>query len=229
MQIIFYKKDKVYRIINTDVCADFRNENFEITYQHGNYRHTMSTEDIGNTQEILDYIAYCLKEKKEVCEVPSKDYEDWKSRLYISEEDLKKLYEEVNKVPLTPIILEGNDYIATYHGVPIEELQKAYEELQKAYEESALYKEYKEIIDKWTEAGFINPITSEEIKKIKEQEKKDKKDKTQKEKVKEIWANYNNAPIRTPHCGHKISDEEREEAIKRAIAKAYLFDKKDKK
>ena len=217
MQIIFYKKDKVYRIINTDVCADFRNENFEITYQHGNYRHTMSTEEIGNTQEILDYIAYCLKEKKEICEVPSKEYEDWKSRLYISEEDLKKkLIEEVNKAP---IVLGGNDYITTYRGIPIEELHKA-------YEEKALYEKYKEIIDKWAEAGFINPITSEEIKKIKEQEKKDK---TQKEKVKEIWINYNNASIRTPHCGHKISNEEREEAIKRAIAKAYLFDKKDKK
>jgi len=222
MQIIFYKEDKVYRIINTDVCADFRNENFEITYQHGNYRHTMSTEGIGNTQEILDYIAYCLKEKKEICEVPSKEYEDWKSRLYTTEEDLKKkLIEEVNKAP---IVLGGNDYIATYHGIPLEELQKAYEELQKAYEESVLYKEYKEIIDKWAEAGFINPITSKEIKKIKEQEKKDK---TQKENVKEIWVNYDNASIRTPHCGHKISNEEREEAIKRAIAKAYLFDKKD--
>lgn len=125
MQIIFYKKDKVYRIINTDVCADFRNENFEITYQHGNYRHTMSTEDIGNTQEILDYIAYCLKEKKEICEVPSKDYEDWKSRLYTSEKDLKKLIEEVNKASVMPIPIEEG-YIATYHGIPIEELQKAY-------------------------------------------------------------------------------------------------------
>lgn len=185
MQIIFYKKNKVYRIINTDVCADFRNENFEITYQHGNYRHIMSTEDIGNTQEILDYIAYCLKEKKEICEVPSKDYENWKSRLYISEEDLKKkLIEEVNKAPVTLIPRVGNDYIATYHGIPIEELQKA-------YEENTLYEKYKEIIDK--------------------------------------WKNYNNISIRIPHCGHKISNEEREEAIKRAIAKAYLFDKKNKK
>lgn len=125
MQIIFYKTDKVYRIINTDMCADFRNENFEITYQHGNYRHTMSTEGIGNTQEILDYIAYCLKQKREICEVPSKDYEDWKSRLYISEKDLKKLIEEVNKAPITPIPFEEG-YIATYHGIPIEELQKAY-------------------------------------------------------------------------------------------------------
>ena len=176
MQIIFYKKDKVYRIINTDVCADFRNENFEITYQHGNYRHTMSTEEIGNTQEILDYIAYCLKQKQEICEVPSKDYEDWKSRLYISEEDLKKkLTEEVNKAPVMPIPLEGKGYIATYHGIPIEELQKAY----------FIYK----------------------------------------------WIDCNNVSIRTPHCGHKISNEEREEAIKRAIAQAYLFDKdkKDKK
>lgn len=121
MQIIFYKKDKVYRIINTDMCADFRNENSEITYQHGNYRHTMSTEEIGNTQEILDYIAYCLRQKREICEIPSKDYEDWKSRLYISEEDWKKLIEEVNKAPIIP-----KGYIATYHGVPIEELLRAY-------------------------------------------------------------------------------------------------------
>lgn len=186
MQIIFYKKDKVYRIINTDVCADFRNENFEITYQHGNYRHTMSTEDIGNTQEILDYIAYCLKEKKEICEVPSKDYEDWKSRLYTSEEDLKKLIEEFRNLPLEelkkPPVMSG--YIATYKGIPIEELQKA-------YEEEILYKECKKMIDKWID--------------------------------------YDNIPIRNPHCGHKISNEEREEAIKRVIAKAYLFDKKDKK
>ena len=143
MQIIFYKQNKVYRIINTDVCADFRNENFEITYQHGNYRHTMSTEGIGNTQEILDYIAYCLKEKKEICEVPSKDYEDWKSKLYMSEKDwTKKLIEKVNKAPVTPIILGEEGYITTYHGIPIEELQKA-------YEENTLYEKYKEIIDKW--------------------------------------------------------------------------------
>ena len=180
MQIIFYKKDKVYRIINTDMCADFRNENFKIAYQHGEHYHTMSTEGIGNTQEILDYIAYCLKQKREICEVPSKDYEDWKLRLYISEEDLKKkLIEEVNKAPITPIPFEGKGYIATYYGIPIEELQKA-------YEENTLYEKYKEIIDKCAKVGFINPISPEEIKKIKEQEKK-------------------------------------EEAIKRAMEKAYFF------
>lgn len=187
MQIIFYKKNKVYRIINTDVCADFRNENFEITYQHGNYRHTMSTEEIGNTQEILDYIAYCLKQKREICEIPSKDYEDWKSRLYINKEVLKKkLVEEVNKTPIT-ILEKGKDYILTYCGIPIEELQKHYEKY--IFEET-----YQDIIEGWVQAGFINPISPEEIKKIKEQEK-------------------------------------REEAIKKAIAIAYLFDKdkKDKK
>lgn len=155
MQIIFYKKDKVYRIINTDMCADFRNENFEITYQHGNYRHTMSTEGIGNTQEILDYIAYCLRQKREICEVPSKDYEDWKSRLYITEEDLKKkLIEEVNKTPVT------FDYIPTYKGIPIEELQKLYERY-------IFEKTYQDIIEGWVQAGFVNPIPVEEIKKNK--------------------------------------------------------------
>ena len=179
MQIIFYKKDKVYRIINTDVCADFRNENFEITYQHGNYRHTMSTEEIGNTQEILDYIAYCLKQKREICEVPSKDYEDWKSRLYT-----KKLLEEAMKAPVTTLKSE-KDCVLTYRGIPVEELQKHYEKY-------IFNKTYQDLIEGWVQAGFINPISPEEIKKIKEQEKI-------------------------------------EEAIKRAIAIAYLFDKKDKK
>jgi hypothetical protein len=144
----------------------------------------MSTEEIGNTQEILDYIAYCLKQKREICEVPSKDYEDWKSRLYISEEDWKKLLEEATKAPVT-ILKNEKDYVLTYHGIPVEELQKDYEEY-------IFKKTYYDIIEGWAQAGFVNPISPEEIKKIKEQEK-------------------------------------REEAIKRAIAKAYLFDKKNKK
>ena len=92
------------------------------------------------------------------------------------------IIEEVNKAPVMPIPFEGKGYIATYHGIPIEELQKAY-----------LIQKNKERMDKWIDC--------------------------------------NNVSIRTPHCGHKISDEEREEAIKRAMAKAYLFDKdkKDKK
>ena len=174
MQIIFYKKDKVYRIINTDVCADFRNENFEITYQHGNYRHTMSTEEIGNTQEILDYIAYCLKQKREICEVPSKDYEDWKSRLYT-----KKLLEEAMKVPVT--IKSEKDCVLTYQGIPVEELVKGFDKY-------LIDKEYERITEDLAKIDLINLISAEEIKKIKEQEK-------------------------------------REEAIKRAIAKAYLFDR----
>jgi hypothetical protein len=141
----------------------------------------MSTEGIGNTQEILDYIAYCLKEKKEICEVPSKDYEDWKSRLYT-----KKLLEEAMKAPVTTLKNE-KDCVLTYRGIPIEELQKDYEEY-------IFKKTYYDIIEGWVQAGLINPISPEEIKKIKEQEK-------------------------------------REEAIKRAMTKAYLFDKdkKDKK
>ena len=178
MQIIFYKKDKVYRIINTDVCADFRNENFEITYQHGSYRHTMSTEEIGNTQEILDYIAYCLKQKKEICEVPSKDYEDWKLRL-----QTKKLLEEAMKAPVT--IKSEKDCVLTYRGIPVEELVKGFDKY-------LIDKEYKRITEDLAKIDLINPISAKEIKKIKEQEK-------------------------------------REEAIKRAIAKAYLFDKENKK
>jgi hypothetical protein len=184
MQIIFYKKDKVYRIINTDMCADFRNENSEITYQHGNYRHTMSTEEIGNTQEILDYIAYCLRQKREICEVPSKDYEDWKSRLYIDKEEVLKALGAINNIPVT-ILKNEKDYVLTYHGIPVEELVKGFDKY-------LIDKEYERITEDLAKIDFINPISPEEIKKIKEQEK-------------------------------------REEAIKRAIAKAYLFDKKNKK
>lgn len=182
MWIILKKDDELFKMINTDVCACFQNINGELGFDHGNYHHVIPTKDIADIQDILDYIAYCLKQKKCICEVPSKDYEDWKSRL-INEEDLKKLIEEVNKAPVTLIPLERNDYIATYHGVPIEELQKA-------YEENTLYEKCKEIMNKWID--------------------------------------YDNVSICTPHCGHKISNEEREEAIKRAIAQAYLFDK-DKK
>jgi hypothetical protein len=144
----------------------------------------MSTEEIGNTQEILDYIAYCLKQKREICEVPSKDYEDWKSRLYISEEDWKKLLEEAMKAPVT-ILKNEKDYVLTYHGIPVEELVKGLDKY-------LIDKEYERITEDLAKIDFINPISPEEIKKIKEQEK-------------------------------------REEAIKRAIAKAYLLDKKDKK
>lgn len=180
MWIILKIDDKLFKMINTDVCACFQNVNGELGFEHGNYRHTISTTDIADVQDILDYIAYCLKQKKYICEIPSKEYNNWRS-MFIRREDWKKLIEEVNKAPVMPIPLEEG-YIATYHGVPIEELQKAY---------------------------FI-------------QKNKERMDK---------WIDYNNVSIRTPHCGHKISNEEREEAIKRAITKAYLFDKdkKDKK
>ena len=87
------------------------------------------------------------------------------------------------KAPVT--IKNEKDCVLTYRGIPIEELQKHYEKY-------IFNKTYQDIIEGWVQAGFINPISPEEIKKVKEQEK-------------------------------------REEAIKRAIAKAYLFDKKDKK
>ena len=174
MWIILKIDNELFKMINTDVCACFQNVNGELGFEHGNYRHTISTTDIADVQDILDYIAYCLKQKKYICEIPSKEYNDWRS-MFIRKEGLKKLIEEVNKAPVMPITLEVNDYIATYRGIPIEELQKAY----------FIYK----------------------------------------------WIDCNNVSIRTPHCGHKISNEEREEAIKRAIAQAYLFDKdkKDKK
>lgn len=185
MWIILKIDNELFKMINTDVCACFQNVNGELGFEHGNYRHTISTTDIADVQDILDYIAYCLKQKRYICEIPSKEYNNWRS-MFIRKEGLKKLIEEVNKAPVMPITLEVNDYIATYRGIPIEELQKA-------YEENTLYEKYKEIMDK--------------------------------------WINCNNVSIRTPHCGHKISNEEREEAIKRAMAKAYLFDKdkKDKK
>jgi hypothetical protein len=143
----------------------------------------MSTEEIGNTQEILDYIAYCLKQKREICEVPSEDYEDWKSRLYISEEDWKKLLEEAMKAPVT--IKSEKDCVLTYRGIPVEELVKGFDKY-------LIDKEYERITEDLAKIDLIYPISAEEIKKIKEQEK-------------------------------------REEAIKRAIAKAYLFDKENKK
>lgn len=126
MWIILKKDDELFKMINTDVCACFQNVNGGLGFEHGNYSRVVPTTDIADVQDILDYIAYCLKQKKYICEVPSKDYEDWKSRLYTSEKDLKKLIEEVNKAPITPIPFEGKGYIATYHGVPIEELQRAY-------------------------------------------------------------------------------------------------------
>ena len=125
MWIILKKDNELFKMINTDVCACFQNVNGELGFEHGNYSHVVPTTDIADVQDILDYIAYCLKQKRYICEVPSKDYEDWKSRLYTSEKDLKKLIEEINKASVMPIPLEEG-YIATYHGIPIEELQKAY-------------------------------------------------------------------------------------------------------
>lgn len=165
MWIILKKDDELFKMINTDVCACFQNVNGGLGFEHGNYSRVVPTTDIADVQDILDYIAYCLKQKKYICEVPSKDYEDWKSRLYTSEKDLKKFIEEINKASVMPIPFEEG-YIATYHGIPIEEFQKA-------YEENTLYEKYKEIIDKCAKVGFINPISPEEIKKIKEKEKKE--------------------------------------------------------
>lgn len=183
MWIILKIDNQLFKMINTDVCACFQNKNGELGFEHGNYHHTIPTTDIADVQDILDYIVYCLKQKKYICEIPSAEYNIWRSR-FIRKKDLNKIIEEVNKAPVMPIPREGNDYITTYHGIPIEEFQKA-------YEENTLYEKYKEIIDK--------------------------------------WKNYNNISIRIPHCGHKISNEEREEAIKRAVEKAYLFDEENKK
>jgi hypothetical protein len=143
----------------------------------------MSTEGIGNTQEILDYIAYCLKQKREICEVPSEDYEDWKSRLYIDKEEVLKALGAINNIPVT--IKSEKDCVLTYRGIPVEELVKGFDKY-------LIDKEYERITEDLAKIDLIYPISAEEIKKIKEQEK-------------------------------------REEAIKRAIAKAYLFDKKNKK
>jgi hypothetical protein len=184
MWIILKKDNELFKMINTDVCACFQNVNGELGFEHGNYRHVVPTKDIADVQDILDYIAYCLKQKREICEVPSEDYEDWKSRLYIDKEEVLKALGAINNIPVT-ILKNEKDYVLTYHGIPVEELVKGFDKY-------LIDKEYERITEDLAKIDFINPISPEEIKKIKEQEK-------------------------------------REEAIKRAIAKAYLFDKKNKK
>ena len=121
MWIILKIDNELFKMINTDVCACFDNVNGELGFEHGNYRHVVPTTDIADVQDILDYIAYCLKQKEYICEIPSKGYSNWKSR-----PDTKKLLEEVMKAPIMPIPFEEKDYIATYQGIPIEELQRAY-------------------------------------------------------------------------------------------------------
>lgn len=87
MWIILKKDDELFKMINTDVCACFQNVNGGLGFEHGNYSRVIPTTDIADVQDILNYIAYCLKQKKYICEVLSKDYEDWKSRLYIDKEE----------------------------------------------------------------------------------------------------------------------------------------------
>lgn len=202
MWIILKKDDELFKMINTDVCACFQNVNGGLGFEHGNYSRVVPTTDIADVQDILDYIAYCLKQKKYICEVPSKDYEDWKSRLYTSEKDLKKLIEEVNRASVMPIPIEEG-YIATYHGVPIEELQKAY-----------FIQKNKERMDKYAKVGFINPISPEEIKKIKEQEEK-KKLKELERSVRNIIDT--NITIRCPHCDRIVAEDNKDVIIKNFI------------
>ena len=180
MWIILKIDNELFKMINTDVCACFQNVNGELGFEHGNYRHTISTTDIADVQDILDYIAYCLKQKRYICEIPSEEYNNWRS-IFIRK---KEILEEIKKAPIT-ILKNEKDYILTYHGIPVEELVKGFDKY-------LIDKEYERIAEDLAKIDLINPISAEEIKKIKEQEK-------------------------------------REEAIKRAIAKAYLLDKKDKK
>lgn len=182
MWIILKKDNELFKMINTDVCACFQNVNGELGFEHGNYRHVVPTKDIADVQDILDYIAYCLKQKKYICEIPSEEYNNWRSR-FVRKEEVVKALGAINNIPVT-ILENKKDYVLTYHGIPVEELVKGFDKY-------LIDKEYKRITEELAKIDLNNSITPKDIKKIKDL-------------------------------------EEKEEAIKRAIAQTYLFDKENK-
>lgn len=130
MWIILKKDNELFKMINTNVCACFQNVNGELGFEHGNYRHVVPTKDIADVQDILDYIAYCLKQKEYICEIPSEEYNNWRS-IFIRKKEILKVF---NSNPVT-VLENEKDYVLTYHGIPVEELVRGFDKylIDKAY------------------------------------------------------------------------------------------------
>lgn len=202
MWIILKKDNQLFKMINTDVCACFQNVNGGLGFEHGNYSRVVPTTDIADVQDILDYIAYCLKQKRYICEIPSEEYNNWRS-IFIRKKEILKAF---NSNPVT-ILKNEKDYVLTYRGIPVEELVKGLDKY-------LIDKEYKRIAEDLTKIGLINPISPEEIKKIKEQKEK-KKLKELEKSVRNIIDT--NIGIRCPHCGRIVAEDNKDVIIKNFI------------
>lgn len=156
MWIILKKDNELFKMINTDVCACFQNVNGELGFEHGNYRHVVTTKDIADVQDILDYIAYCLKQKEYICEIPSKEYRNWRS-IFIRKKEVLKALGAINTIPIT-VLENEKDYVLTYHGIPVEELVRGFDKY-------LIDKEYKRITEDLAKIDLINLVTPEGIKK----------------------------------------------------------------